>query len=102
MTARRGCHETPAPSRSLAVGSARSLGPLNLAADQRAGFEDALVAECRFLVRFLGGGPASRRAWIALIDVILYAHGYFNPDCITWTAHPPLLPPVQLAAPKVE
>src|SRR2546426_12796830 len=92
----------PSPSGSLAVGSARSLGPLNLAADERAGFEHALVAECRFLIRFLSFKPVYRRSWIALIDVILYAHGYFNPDCITWTAHPPLLPPVQLAAPKVE
>ena len=79
------------PSRSLAVGSARSLGPLNLAADQRAGFEHALVAECRFLVRFLGGQPVSRGAWIALIDVILCAHCYFNPACVLCTAHPPLL-----------
>src|SRR5437773_2330756 len=79
------------PSRSLAVGSARSLGPLNLAADQRAGFEDALVTECRFLVRFLGGQPVCRRAWIALIDVILCAHCYFNPACVLCTAQPPLL-----------
>ena len=81
MTARRGCHETPAPSRSLAVGSARSLGPLNLAADQRAGFEHALVAECRFLVRFPGGQPVSRlgRAWIALIYPILCAHVIATP-----------------------
>src|SRR5437867_12528494 len=90
------------PSGCLAVRGARPLGPLNLAADQRAGFKDALMAECRLLVRFLSGGPASRRAWIALIDVILYAHGYFNPDCVTWTAHPALLPSVQVAAPRVE
>src|SRR5438093_6024318 len=105
MTARRGCHETPAPSGCLAVRGARPLGPLNLAADERAGLEDALMPECRLLIRFLSGQPVCRRAWIAVIDVIdviLYAHGYFNPDCITWTAHPPLLPPVQLAAPKVE
>ena len=94
------------PSRSLAVGSARSLGPLNLAADQRAGFEHALVAECRFLVRFLGGQPVSRGAWIALIDVILCAHCYFNPACVLWTAHPPLalvpLAVVQVAVLSVE
>src|SRR6266567_3645556 len=92
------------PSRSLAVGSARSLGPLNLAADERAGFEDALVAECRFLVRFLGAQPVSRHAWIALIYPILCAHVYFNPDCVTWTAHPPrVLPlPVHDAPPSVE
>ena len=79
MTARYVCHETPAPSRSLAVGSARSLGPLNLAADERAGFEDALMAECRFLVRFLSGQPVCHRAWIALIYPILCAHVIATP-----------------------
>ena len=69
------------PSRSLAVGSARSLGPLNLPADERAGFEDPLVAECRLLVRFLGAQPVRRlgRAWIVLIDVILCAHVIATP-----------------------
>src|SRR5206468_667949 len=81
MTARRGCHETPAPSRSLAVRGARPLGPIDLAAHERAGLEDALVAECRFLVRFLGAQPVRRlgRAWIVLIDVILCAHVIATP-----------------------
>src|SRR2546426_12386632 len=81
MTARRGCHETPAPSRSLAVRGARPLGPIDLAADQRAGLEDALVPECRLLVRFLGAQPVRRlgRAWIVLIDVILCAHVIATP-----------------------
>jgi len=67
---------TPLPSRYLLVGVARPLGPRHLAADQRAGFEDALVAECRLLVRFLRTGPASRLrgAWIALIYPIWCAH----------------------------
>src|SRR6266568_3814305 len=81
MTARRGCHETPSPSRSLAVRGARPLGPIDLPADERAGFEHALVAECRFLVRFLGAQPVRRlgRAWIVLIDVILCAHVIATP-----------------------
>src|SRR5207244_11371304 len=75
MTARRGCHETPAPSRSLAVRGARPLGPIDLAADQRAGLEDALMPECRLSVRFLGAQPVRRlgRAWIVLIYPILCA-----------------------------
>ena len=79
MTARRGCHETPAPSRSLAVRGARPLGPIDLAADQRAGLEDALMPECRLLVRFLGGQPICRPAWMALIYSILCAHVIATP-----------------------
>src|SRR5438552_17721023 len=57
---------TRLPSRCLAVGVARRLGRIDLAADQRASFEDALVAEGRLLVRFLSAGPVSRlpRTWI--------------------------------------
>src|SRR5438034_9515979 len=50
------------PSRVLAVGVARRLGRIDLAADERASFEDALVAEARLLVRFLGAGPVRRLA----------------------------------------
>src|SRR5438132_4344005 len=67
------------PSRSLAVRGARPLGPLDLAADQRAGLEDALMPECRLLVRFLGAQPICRHAWIVLIDVILCAHVIATP-----------------------
>src|SRR6266571_8475633 len=60
---------TRLPSRYLAVGVARRLGRIDLAADQRAGFEDALVAEGRLLVRFLSAGPVRRlsSAWIVRI-----------------------------------
>src|SRR5437867_4144763 len=79
MTARRGCHETPAPSGCLAVRGARPLGPLNLAADERAGLEDALMPECRLLIRFLSGQPVCRRAWIAVIHPILCTHVIATP-----------------------
>src|SRR5437867_12251119 len=97
MTARRGCHETPAPSRRLAVRGARPLGPIDLAADQRAGLEDALMPECRLSVRFLGAQPVRRlgRAWIVLIDVILCAHVIATPIVFS---EPRIRPPDPLSA----
>src|SRR5437870_1745760 len=111
MTARHGCHEDTLTLRCLAVVGARPLCGLHLSADQRASFEHALVAECRFLVRLLRRQPIYWRPGIALIYLILCDHiiatsfvcsRYCNPDWVLWTAHPPLLPPVQLAMPSVE